>query len=519
MQNCTTILGIIDMRQRGISYDDCRSRYGVGNSTITLIMSRFKEMGKDLDSLKQMDPSDVETAFYPPENIRRKDESVMPDYAAIHDRIMREGSKANLYFMWLKYKQEHPSGYQFTQFCHYYNEYVDKNHGSDKLRMAVERIPGEKVYIDWIGDQPELLVDGMTGEIKKVHFFVTTVGVSSLIYAEAFEDEKLPNFIAGTIHALEYYGAIPKYLVPDNLRAAVTKHTKDELILNSAYQDLESFYEVIVLPPPPRKPTGKATVEKHVQYLETHLLEELKEKTYFSLEEINRDVNEKIAEINNRKLKAQSFSRLEAFLRYDKPQMRPLADGSFALCEYKYFARVPNNYHLLFDDHYYSVLYTYYGQPAILKATMAEIRICDKNNKLICTHRRSYKDFPKYITSPEHMKPEHQYYKEVNSKNGSYYRRWASSYGPYMSKLIDSVLLAPQHEEQAYNSCNGILHMCTNHSKLLVEEAAKLCVESSACRYSYFKKALHKLTDGQHSGTSSQTLPEHENLRGKEICQ
>ena len=34
MQNCTTILGIIDMRQRGISYDDCRSRYKVGCSTI-----------------------------------------------------------------------------------------------------------------------------------------------------------------------------------------------------------------------------------------------------------------------------------------------------------------------------------------------------------------------------------------------------------------------------------------------------------------------------------------------------
>lgn len=52
MQNCTTILGIIDMRQRGISYDDCRSRYKVGCSTITLIMNRFKESGKDLDTLK-----------------------------------------------------------------------------------------------------------------------------------------------------------------------------------------------------------------------------------------------------------------------------------------------------------------------------------------------------------------------------------------------------------------------------------------------------------------------------------
>lgn len=42
------------MRQRGISYDDCRSRYRVGCSTITLIMNRFKESGKDLDTLKQM---------------------------------------------------------------------------------------------------------------------------------------------------------------------------------------------------------------------------------------------------------------------------------------------------------------------------------------------------------------------------------------------------------------------------------------------------------------------------------
>lgn len=519
MQNYTTILGIIDMRQRGISYNDCCNRYNVGHSTVKLIMSRFQAMDKELNTLRQMEPSEVETMFYPPENIRRKEESVMPDYAAIHDRVTREGSKANLYFMWLKYKKEHPSGYQFTQFCHYYNKYVEKNYGSDKLRMVVERIPGEKVYIDWVGDQPELLVDSITGEIKKIHFFVTTVGVSSLVYAEAFEDEKLPSFIAGTVHALEYYGAIPKYLVPDNLRAAITKHTKDELVLNSAYQDLESFYEVIVLPPPPRKPTGKATVEKHVQYLETHLLEHLKEKTYFSLEEINRDVKEKIAEINNRKLKAQPFSRLDAFLRYDKPQMRPLAGGSFALCEYKYFSRVPNNYHLLFDDHYYSVLYTYYGQSAILKATMAEIRICDKNNKLICTHRRSYKDFPKYITKQEHMKPEHQYYKDVNSKDGAYYRRWASSYGPYTSKLIDTVLLAPQHEEQAYNSCNGILHMCKGKPKLLVEEAAKLCVESNACRYSYFKKALHKMTENKNTASSDQNLPEHENIRGKEIYQ
>jgi len=208
---------------------------------------------------------------------------------------------------------------------------------------------------------------------------------------------------------LESYGAFPKYLVPDNLKTAITRHTKDELVINSAYQDLENFYDVVILPPPPRKPKGKPTVEKYVQFLETHLLEDLKEKVYYSIEDINRDVCQKIADINNGKKTPQSLSKMESFLRYDKPQMKPLAGESFVLCDYKYFARVPNNYHLLYDDHYYSVLYTYYNQPAILKATMAEIRICDRNNKLICTHRRSYKEFPKYITRQEHMAPEHQY--------------------------------------------------------------------------------------------------------------
>lgn len=516
MQDYTTILGIIEMRQRGISYDNCCGRYNVGHSTITLIMSRYKELGRDLETLKQMSPAEVEKAFYPPENIRRKDESIMPDYAAIYERMTRAGSKANLYYMWLRYKKEHPSGYQYTQFCHYYSEYVAQHYGAKNLSMVVERVPGERMYIDWVGDQPEILINPDTGALMKVHFFVTTLGGNSCIYAEAFLDEKLGSFIAGTVHALEYYEAVPKYLVPDNLRAAVTKHTKDELVLNSAYQDLERFYDVIVLPPPARKPTGKATVEGGVRWLETHLLEDLKDKVYYTLDEINHDVRLKVAELNARKFQKQSHSRIEVYERYDKPQMHPLSNGSFAMCEYKYFAKVPNNYHLPYDGHYYSVMYTYYGQPAILKATMAEIRICDRNNKLICTHRRSYTDFPKYITKAEHMKPEHQYYHDVNSKDGSYYRRWAASYGPYTAKLIDNVLLASEHEEQAYNSCNGMLHMCTNQSKLLVEEAAKLCVEANACRYSYFKKALNNLKQGAAT-SGEQKLPEHKNLRGKEI--
>ncbi len=39
--------------------------------------------------------------------------------------------------------------------------------------MAVNRKPGEKMYIDWVGDQPGLLTDVTTGEIMRVVSFAS----------------------------------------------------------------------------------------------------------------------------------------------------------------------------------------------------------------------------------------------------------------------------------------------------------------------------------------------------------
>ena len=78
--------------------------------------------------------------------------------------------------------------------------------------------------------------------------------------------------------------------MPDNLRTAVTKRTKDELILQSTFADLEDFYENIVLQPPARKPKGKPTVENLERYLEIHQVEKLKEKIYVSLEDLNAEI-------------------------------------------------------------------------------------------------------------------------------------------------------------------------------------------------------------------------------------
>ena len=60
MQKYSTIIGVIELRQSGIGYRTTKKRYNIGNSTVTLIMNRFHELGLSLEELKAMPPKKVE---------------------------------------------------------------------------------------------------------------------------------------------------------------------------------------------------------------------------------------------------------------------------------------------------------------------------------------------------------------------------------------------------------------------------------------------------------------------------
>ena len=238
MQSYSPIIGIIELRNGGVGYRTIKKRCNIGNSTVTLIMKRFHELRYSLDELKVMSPKAIKEAFYPPENLCRSDKE-LPDFFKIYQQMLSMDTLDSS-LVWMEYKKENPNGYQLSQFYKLYGDFLKKNFGQDPVSMPVECIPGERMYTDWVGDQPELLTDPSTGEVKKVHVFATTLGFSNCVYAEVFA-KKLPSFITGVVHALEYYGAVPKYLVPDNLKTAISMHSKDEL---SAVQQSISFAEI-----------------------------------------------------------------------------------------------------------------------------------------------------------------------------------------------------------------------------------------------------------------------------------
>ena len=195
MHDYNTILGVIELRLSKVSYDSVQKRYRIGRSGIALIMNRYKDSGLSLDDLRQMPASKVVDLIYPKEKLRHKD-IPLPDFEKIHEQMIQMGKHADLSFLWIDYKKEHPNGYQLAQFYKLYRDFMVDTYGTSKTSMPVERIPGEKMYIDWVGDQPELLLDTTTGELRKVHIFTTTLGFSSLVYAEIFPDEiPIPAFL------------------------------------------------------------------------------------------------------------------------------------------------------------------------------------------------------------------------------------------------------------------------------------------------------------------------------------
>lgn len=517
-QPAPKIIKIIRMREALEPYEVCQSSCGVGSSVVTHVMRRYEELGIPASDLSVMEPKQVEELFYPLNKRRRKDVP-LPDFQTMYERLQENGSKLNVYMLWLEYIEENPDGYGYTQYNKYFREYVAKTYGPKKLKMLVTRKPGEKMYLDWMGDQPMILLNPETGELEKAHIFCATLGVSSVGYAEVFADETTENYITGIIHSLNYFGMAPKYFVPDNLRVAVTKNSRDEVIITRICEDLEKWYDVIFLPTPPRKPTAKGSVERYVGFTESHFVEPLKKKTYVSVEECNLEGFSIMDNLNKRIERGRKKSKWELFEQIDRPEMHALPDRPFTLWEYKPIARVPDTYHVTYDQHQYSVPFTMAGKPAIVKASAMEIQICDEYNRLVTAHKRMYAEYPKAHTCKEHMPPAHLYYTDVNEMDGSKYRNWAASIGPAASKVIETILASATHEEQMYDACTSIMYHAKEIAPQIVEKAAKTCIDLGMCKCTAFKKMItEEANNNKHAKQTQVILEDHNpNVRGKDF--
>ena len=151
MQNSAVIIGVIRMRLQGISYPACQARHHIGSWTAQDIMRKYHSLGRSLDELETMTPGELEKLFYPPMD-RQHLKISPPDFEALIKKTESPGRKVYGEDLWAEYHKQEPRGFSRTMFYLKYREYRREKYGSEDLTMGVNRIPGERVYIDYCGD-------------------------------------------------------------------------------------------------------------------------------------------------------------------------------------------------------------------------------------------------------------------------------------------------------------------------------------------------------------------------------
>lgn len=127
------------------------------------------------------------------------------------------------------------------------------------------------------------------------------------------------------MRALGFIRGAPAAIVPDNLRSGVTRAHRYEPQINPSYQDFAQHYGLAILPARVRKPRDKAKVEVGVQVVERWILARLRNRTFFSLGELNLAISELLEQLNARPL--QEARRLPPFAL---PRARTICIAPFA---------------------------------------------------------------------------------------------------------------------------------------------------------------------------------------------
>jgi transposase len=444
---------------------------GLPRSTVRRYVVRAVEVGLGWPLPPDLDDRDLEERLYGrAAPAPSTDQRLVPDWAVVHRELRRKG--VTLQLLWTEYRAGCPEGFGYTWFTERYRAYA----GRLDLVLRGDHRAGEKAFIDFAG-QTIPITDPGTGETWQAQLFVAVLGASNHTYAEALRSQELRHWLGAHVHAFESWGGAPAILVPDNLRAGVSKAHRYEPVINPSYAELAAHYGCAVIPARPYKPRDKAKVEAGVLVAERWILAALRNRTFFSLAEANRAIAERVAWLNDRPFKKLEGSRSSLFAEIDKPALRPLPATPYEYAVWKQ-AKVSIDYHVELDRHYYSVPYSLTGEPVDIRASARTVEVFARGRR-VASHPRS-SAVGRHTTTSAHMPESHRRHLEWTPGR---LVAWGEQTGPATGALMAAVLASRPHPEQGFRSCLGILRLGRRHGEARLEAACARALAVGAISY------------------------------------
>jgi transposase len=223
---------------------------GVPLTTVSDYLRRAASAGLKWPLPDDVDDAGLEALLYPPA-VASVVARPVPDWDRVHKELRRKS--VTLQLLWMEYREAHPDGYGYSQFCNLYRAW----RGRIDVTMRQAHQAGEKLFVDFPGDTVPVC-DARSGEISlRAELFVAVLGASSWLYAEAFPSQALLYWVTAHVHCFEAMGGCPAIVVCDNLRSAVTRPHRYEPDVNATFAEMAAHYGVAIIPARARKPRDK----------------------------------------------------------------------------------------------------------------------------------------------------------------------------------------------------------------------------------------------------------------------
>ena len=505
---------VLRLTDSGRSTRQVAAAVGISSGAVAGYLQRARAAGMTWARASALSDAAVEAELFRPIAIGRNEPVARKPipFAYLHRELSRDG--VTLQLLWDEYSSAATSSttcaapYQYSQFCSLYSAWRWRL--SPTMRQVHKA--GDKAFIDYSGKKPRV-VDPATGEVHDVELFVMVLGASNFAFAEATLTQTVADFVASTTRGLEYFGGVPALLVPDQLRSAVRGPDRYDPIINGTYFDFAEHYQTSVMPARPRKPRDKAKVEACVLLVQRWILARLRNLTFFSLGDLNDAISMLLEQLNDRPFKRLEGCRRSAFEALDRPAMRPLPALRYELRE-RHNATVHIDYHVEFQERFYSVHYTLVGKKVEVRATASLVEIFLGDDR-IASHPRSYGRRGTPVTCDEHRPTQHQHQVWPPERLVG----WARTFGPAVAELVERTLAKFRHPEQGYRACLGIVRLAQRYGAERTDAACKLALGASTVATPHRKHIESILKSGLdrtplRSTSSTSTPLDHENVRG-----
>jgi len=352
--------------------------------------------------------------------------------------------------------------------------------------------PAEAAQVDF-GAGP-ILLDPACQRERRTWCFVMTLCFSRHQYLEFVFDQSVSTWLGCHRRAFEWFGRVPRRLIIDNPKCAITRACMHDPIVQRSYAECAEGYRFRIEACPPADPAKKGIVEAGVKYVKGNFLPL---RQFRDLSDLNAQSRDWV--MHEAGVRIHGTTREQPLTRFalERPLMTELPPVAPDLGVWAQVS-VHRDCHVQFEKSLYSVPFSLVGQRLWLRATDNTVTVF-KDHSLAATHPRA-RALGTRRTVREHLPPQAQAF-------FAHDRAWcvkrAADIGAACAQLIDRLL--GDRILERLRAAQGVLRLASRFGDTRLEAACARALAHDSPHY----RTVRTILMGGHDLRAEPTPVDH----------